>query len=133
MSSADYNVGAIVSLSIPEEGDNVWRAEQLELARSLPGNNGGHHDIDWGFGPIKVTGYVDVDTFDIGVSVTVAGINLGNIFGSLKDGVVIKVDLLNAKGQINLYIKNGNRIIIRLDINITFDGDYEGEYKMISI
>ncbi|KAM0184886.1 hypothetical protein ACHAPI_012331 [Fusarium lateritium] len=133
MSSADHNVGAIVSLSPPEEGDNIWEAKQVELARSLPpGNVQGRHDIDWGFGPIKVTGYLDTDTYELGVSVSVAGINLGNIFGNLKDGVGIKVNLFIAKGEIRFYLKNGNELWIHLDIKITFDGHYEGDYKIFS-
>jgi len=36
---ADACLGAIVSLSIPEEGSNVWEANQVELVCNLPPGN----------------------------------------------------------------------------------------------
>ncbi|KAL4728763.1 hypothetical protein ACLX1H_003162 [Fusarium chlamydosporum] len=117
MSATDQNVGAIVSLTPPEEGDNIWEAKQVNLARSLPpGNVQGRHEIDWSFGPIKITGYLDTDTYEIGVSISIVGINVGNIFGNLKDGVGLKVDLFVAKGEVKLYLKNGNELWVHLDI-----------------
>lgn len=47
--------GAVISLSAPEEGDNVWKAEQIDVVRNLPpGDIEGRIPIDWSFGPIKV-------------------------------------------------------------------------------
>ncbi|CAJ0538541.1 Ff.00g066020.m01.CDS01 [Fusarium sp. VM40] len=134
MSSADQNVGAIISLTPPDEGDNIWEAKQVDIARSLPpGDIQGRQSIDWSFGPIKITGYVDTNTFEIGVSISIVGINVGNIFGNLKDGVGLKVNLFVAKGEIRIYLKNGNEIWVHLDIKVTFDGSFEGDYKILSI
>ncbi|KAK1478680.1 hypothetical protein CTAM01_14962 [Colletotrichum tamarilloi] len=80
---AEQNVGALVSLSPPEPGDNVWEAKQIELHRNLPpGDDQGRYSIDWSFGPIKISGYVDTNTFEVGLTITVTGIDLGNIFGN---------------------------------------------------
>ncbi|KAK1465071.1 hypothetical protein CPAR01_07107 [Colletotrichum paranaense] len=131
---AEQNVGAVVALSPPEEGDNVWEAKQVELVRNLPpGDDQGRHSIDWSFGPVKISGYVDTNTFEVGLTVSIAGINIGNIFGNLKDGVGLKINLLAAKGEIRVYLKNGNEVWIHLDVKIVFDGHYEGDYKIITI
>ncbi|KXH51527.1 hypothetical protein CNYM01_07679 [Colletotrichum nymphaeae SA-01] len=131
---AEHNVGALVALSPPEEGDNVWEAKQIELHRNLPpGDDYGRHSIDWSFGPIKISGYVDTDTYGVGLTITVTGIVLGNIFGNLKDGVGVKVNLLTTKGEIRIYLKNGNEVWVHLDVKIVFDGSYQGDYKIITI
>ncbi|KAH7264606.1 hypothetical protein FSOLCH5_009880 [Fusarium solani] len=132
-SSAEQNVGAVISLTAPEEGDNVWKAEQLDIVRNLPpGDIAGRVPIEWSFGPIKITGYVDTNTFEIGVSISIVGINVGNIFGNLKDGVGLDINLFVAKGSIRLYLKNGNELWVHLDVSVTFDGSFSGDYKIIS-
>ncbi|KAM0206080.1 hypothetical protein ACHAPA_010837 [Fusarium lateritium] len=118
MSLADFNVGAIVSLSPPEDGDVVWEAKQ---------------DIDWLYGPVELDGYIDTNTYEIGIAVDVAGTKLGTIFGNIKDDVRIKFNLFVAKGENKFYLKNGNEIWIHLDVKITFDGHYEGDYKILTI
>lgn len=149
----DKQLGAIISLKPPAKGDNIWEAKQVDIARSLPpGDIQGRQKIEWGFGPIKVcgfsphrhgitltltdtiqiTGYIDTNTYEIGVSISVAGINVGNIFGNLKDSVGLKVDLFVAKGEVRLYLKHGNEIWVHLDIKITFDGTFSGEFKILS-
>ncbi|KAL6832277.1 hypothetical protein V8C40DRAFT_284188 [Trichoderma camerunense] len=127
----ETNVGAIVSLQGPEEGDIYWVATQEGVGRSLPPGRG-RPSIDWSFGPIKITGYIDTDTFEIGVTVSVAGITVGNIFGNLKDGVGLKIDLFVAKGEIRLYLKNGNEVWVHYDLKISFDGSYQGDAKIFS-
>ena len=81
----------------------------------------------------QVEGYVDLSTLEIGVSVSVAGVNLGDIYGNLQDGVGVKIDLFVAKGEIKFYLKNGNEIWVHVSVQITFDGSYEGDYKIVSI
>ncbi|KAG8670805.1 hypothetical protein FPOAC2_04108 [Fusarium poae] len=111
-------VGAIVTLTPPDDGDNVWEVRQLESAHSLaPGDIEGRRSIDWSFGPINVniiplprfgshyethtsqlSGYVDTNTYEIGVSPTINQVNAGNIYGNLKDGVSLKINLFTTKG-----------------------------------
>ncbi|KAI8714866.1 hypothetical protein NCS52_01207500 [Fusarium sp. LHS14.1] len=129
----EQNVGAVISLSAPEEGDNVWKAEQIDVVRNLPpGDIEGRIPIDWSFGPIKITGYVDTNTYEIGVSISIVGINVGNVFGNLKDGVGLDINLFVARGSIRLYLKNGNELWVNLDVRITFDGSFSGDYKILT-
>ncbi|OBS23070.1 hypothetical protein FPOA_03633 [Fusarium poae] len=126
-------VGAIVTLTPPDDGDNVWEVRQLESAHSLaPGDIEGRRSIDWSFGPINLSGYVNTNTYEIGVSPTINQVNAGNIYGNLKDGVNLKINLFTTKGQLRLYLKNGNELWVHPDIKITFDGSYEGDYKITS-
>lgn len=60
------------------------------------------------------------------------GIDLGTIHGNLKDGVVLKVNIFVAKGEIRFYLKNGNELWVSLSLKIKFDGSFEGDYKIIS-
>ncbi|KAM0274349.1 hypothetical protein ACHAQH_007944 [Verticillium albo-atrum] len=129
-----FQKGAIVALTSPQEGDTLWTAEQVQIARNLPPGNGqGRVDIDWEFGPIKISGYVDTSSFNIGVSVSVLGINIGNIIGHLKDGVGININLLLATGSIKLYLKNGNEFWVNVEIKVKFDGSYDGDYNIVTI
>jgi hypothetical protein len=82
---------------------------------------------------VQLVGYVDTSSYEVGVSVTIIGINAGNIYGNLKEGIVLQIDLFAAKGSIKLYLKNGNEIWTHLDVKITFDGSYSGDYKILSI
>jgi len=35
------------------------------------------------------------------------------LYGNLKDGIVLKVNVLVAKGDVKLYLKNGNEVWIQ--------------------
>jgi hypothetical protein len=76
---------------------------------------------------------VEVATKEIGVSVTLAGITLGNIYGNLNDGVGIDINLLVAKGSLRFYLKNGNEVWIHFDVSIVFDGSYKDDVKILTI
>ena len=60
------------------------------------------------------------------------GINIDNIHGNLKDGVGLKVNLNTAKGEVRLYLKNGNEFWTHHDIKIIFDGSFDGDYKILT-
>jgi len=60
---------------------------------------------------VQATGYVDTSTLEIGVRVEVFGAHIFNLFGNLKEGVVGKIDLSLAKGEIRFYLKNGKGTI----------------------
>jgi hypothetical protein len=62
----------------------------------------------------------------------VVGISLGTIYGNLKDGVGVKIDIFVAKGSLKFYLKNGNELWIHVDIKVTFDGSFDGDYKIIT-
>jgi hypothetical protein len=150
------SLGALVSLTPPKEGGNTWEAKQIETLRSplpFPGQPKARLDINWSYGPVKVLwtlstykwvtyfgwrckkviGYIDTSTFFITITVSVLGINIGTVSGNLKDGVIINFDLVLAKGTIKFYLKNGNELWVRLDVEVRFDGSFKGDYKIITI
>ncbi|KAM3081194.1 hypothetical protein ACMFMG_005149 [Clarireedia jacksonii] len=115
------------------EGDNFWVTEQTEVARSLPPNDIlGRYPIDFDWKVFRITGYVDTNTYEIGVSVSIIGITVGNIYGNLKDGVGLRINLFLVKGELKFYLKNGNELWIRVDIDIKFDGGYHENTKITS-
>lgn len=78
-------------------------------------------------------GYVDISTLEIGVEVDVFGAKILQMFGNLKDGVVGKIDLFLAKGEIKFYLKNGNEVWVHLHLSVTFDGTFEEDVKLVTI
>lgn len=76
---------------------------------------------------------LDVNSFEISVAETIAGISIGPIKGNLKDGVGLKLNLNSAKGQTKFYLKNGNEIWTHIDVKIVWNGSYHGDYKLFSI
>ncbi|PMD19209.1 hypothetical protein NA56DRAFT_205734 [Hyaloscypha hepaticicola] len=133
--TADTNLGALVSLTAPKDGGNTWTAKQIETVTNTPpapGVPNAQVPISWSLGPIKLSGYVDTSSFAISVNISIVGISLGTIYGNLKDGVGVNVDLWVASGSLRFYLKNGNELWIHVDIKISFDGSFSGDYKIIS-
>jgi hypothetical protein len=61
------------------------------------------------------------------------GIALGNVYGNSKDGVGIKINLTQAKGELRMYLKNGKELWVHLNTKMVFNGRYEGDYKIMSM
>ncbi|KAM0348546.1 hypothetical protein ACHAP4_010801 [Fusarium culmorum] len=126
--------GVNVNLIAPDDGGNVWSLQQVEGEDSAESEeNQSHQQLNWSFGPIKLSGYVDTDTFEITMNPNINGINAGDINGNLKDCVVLKINLFTAKGETRMYLKNGNETRVHLDLKITFDGHFEGDYKIMAL
>lgn len=112
--------GALISVKEPEEG--VYEVEQLHqdirLPKPAPGLGKDRHDIRWKWGPVTIVGYVVKSTLEIGVEAWVAGIKIGTFYGSLKKGLVIRVNLFIAKGEIKFYLKNGKEIWVYVSLSV---------------
>ncbi|KAJ5266483.1 hypothetical protein N7478_009291 [Penicillium angulare] len=109
-----------------------WEATRQEISHNLPPSDiEGRRGIQWGLGPIRVDGYFDTNTFEIGPSVSVVGIDIGTIYGNLKDGTAVRFNLGVANGEIRFYLKNGNQVWTYLDTKVTFNGQYSGDYKIM--
>ncbi|ROV87572.1 hypothetical protein VMCG_10607 [Cytospora schulzeri] len=133
MSGNTEVTGAVVNLAVPDEGETHWSATQtpiLEDLMEVDYDDESRVYIDWAFGPTKFLGYVEKDTFGMVVAISVAGVYIGTLNGNLKDGMDVDVDLLVTKGSIKFYLKRGNEIWIHLDIKVTFNGSYEGDWKL---
>lgn len=84
--------------------------------------------------PVKVTGYIDLDIYNIVVLPTICGIKLGDEFSeNLVDGMTIKFQIVAANGALKYYLKNGDEVWTNIDIQTTFAGTYEGDYKIITL
>ncbi|KAK9774055.1 hypothetical protein SCAR479_09169 [Seiridium cardinale] len=128
------DTAALINLTAPDDGDNTWTVEQEEVTIEtiIADSDGQTQDISWRFGPISMEGLLDLDTFEMSVKETIAGIAAGPITGNLKDGVKLNVNLQSAKGSTALYLKNGNELWTHLDIKIVWNGSYKGDYKIFS-
>jgi hypothetical protein len=80
-----------------------------------------------------VTGIVNASSLSITVNLAILGISLGSFTGNLKDGLVIKVDLVALEGEVRFFIKNGNQVWVGPKLSVVFDGKYETEAKLVSI
>lgn len=69
-----------------------------------------------------IDGYVDPDTLDITVAPIIALVYIGIIDGNMKDGVNVKLNLSQAKGELRSYLKNGNEVWIYMDVAIVLTG-----------
>ncbi|QPC69360.1 hypothetical protein HYE68_000112 [Fusarium pseudograminearum] len=132
--SGSKATGALVTLTPPKEDGSAWQLKQVDMDKSLSSEDqANRRAIDWCFGPLWLTGYVDENTLDVGISPVITGINAGNITGNLKDGVAVNVDLTTTKGETRLYLKNGNEVWVGLNLKIVFNGHYERDYKIIQL
>lgn len=84
--------------------------------------------------PIQIIGYVDPSTFEIGVEVSILGINLGNFYGSLEKGVVVKVNLFLVKGFVRFYLKDKKKEVwVQVELDVKFDGSFKKDYKLLQL
>jgi hypothetical protein len=51
----------------------------------------------------------------------------------VKDGVVGEIDLFLAKGEIRIYLKNGNEVWLHYDVKVKFDGHFKDDVKLLTI
>ncbi|XTI86871.1 hypothetical protein V2W45_1329635 [Cenococcum geophilum] len=123
--------GAILSVV---EKDNEYIVTQLPndvtLPKPVPQSR---REISFTFGPVKFVGYVVTETWEIGVEIYVVGIKIGNFFGNVKQGLVIKVNLFVAKGEVRFYLKNGKEVWVHIDLKLTFDGSFSTDVKLLTI
>lgn len=71
--------------------------------------------------PKQTKGYVDVSTFDVGLSVIIVGINLGNFYGNLREGIAVSFNLMAGNVVLNHYLKNGNELWVCIEMSINMD------------
>ncbi|KAI9374175.1 hypothetical protein BJX61DRAFT_541009 [Aspergillus egyptiacus] len=91
-------------------------------------------ELDWWFGLLKTGGFVDQDNYGLRVLITISGIKVGILDGSLKDGLHLNVDLYDAKGTVLVYLKNGTEVWTKFDLqSVSENYKEEREFKMLSI
>ncbi|KAI9036753.1 uncharacterized protein KD926_001331 [Aspergillus affinis] len=132
--------GFVVAISEEESKESEQRVlliKQLENVYSLPDDVSVRPEafppIHWGFGPVRVNGYVNPSKLSIRVEVSVFGAKLVNITADLKRGVCAKINLKLANGSICFNLKNGKEVWVKLQLHVKFDGNFNKEEKLLTI
>jgi hypothetical protein len=84
----------------------------------------------------KVEGYIDTQKLEIGVVVYVLGVNLGQFYGNLTEGLVIKLNLFIIQGEIKLYLRNGAKgkeVWIKVNVNVLGIGLINLDDKVVAL
>ncbi|GAM90029.1 hypothetical protein ANO11243_080690 [Dothideomycetidae sp. 11243] len=135
MKALSTRTGAL--LKVVEKDEGQYTVTQIQNQNTLPQPvaraDPDRAEIEWSYGPIHVAGYVIKTTHEIGVVLRVTGIQLGEFYGQLEDGVGVNVDLTQSKGAIKFYLKNGREVWIHTDIKIVFDGSFNKDVKLINV
>ncbi|KAM0344129.1 hypothetical protein ACHAPU_007850 [Fusarium lateritium] len=116
---------ARVNLLEPTSSGSMYEVKQVGL--DLEDGN-----VDWSFGPIRNFGKFDKQTLDLEITPAYIGIEARVIKGNLRDGLGVKINYLQAKGEQKWYMKNGNELWTRFDVSITFNGHYESDRKILT-
>ncbi|KFA66251.1 hypothetical protein S40285_09658 [Stachybotrys chlorohalonatus IBT 40285] len=81
----------------------------------------------------QLVGYVDIETLKIGVSFEAFGAHILNLYGNLKDGVVGRIDLFLASGEIHLYLETENEVWLQFNVEVKFDGNFRDEIQLLRL
>ncbi|PYH52425.1 uncharacterized protein BO96DRAFT_401907 [Aspergillus niger CBS 101883] len=136
----EVRAGFVVSVAQAKNKDGdptVFSATQIPTVNSLPlvppPSTRSTQSIDFSSGPVKVIGYIDTNSLEVGVRVEVFGAHIFNLYGNVREGVVGKIELFLAKGEIRLYLKNGNEVWLHYDIEVSFDGHFKDDVHLLTI
>lgn len=134
ISPSSYTVGGIFGISLTDQGYVVTQEKREPWSLMPPVDNvESRYSFSWGFGPILVEGYIDIEQLEIGVDLKVFGFDIGQFYGNLNEGLVIKLDLIVARGEIKFYLKNGNEVWIKVDVNILGIGGINRDEKIFTL
>ncbi|KAE8312411.1 hypothetical protein BDV41DRAFT_577600 [Aspergillus transmontanensis] len=129
--TGEVRAGFVVAVEQEAKKDGhptVFNAKQIPTVNSLPiappVDSQAVHEI---------VGYIDTSTLEVGIRLEVFGAHILNLFGNLNDGVVGRIDLFLAKGEIRLYLKNGNEVWFHYDVSVRFDGHFQDDIKLLTI
>ncbi|KAI1314193.1 hypothetical protein F5Y03DRAFT_336375 [Xylaria venustula] len=105
---SQYQVGAIVHITQTKDGYKIDQVETL-----TPPRVGGPKEqipFKFDFGPVKISGWVDITSLAVHVEVLVLGISVGTYDFNLNNGLTLTIDLIVVSGTIRFYGKNGNEL-----------------------
>ncbi|KAK0638071.1 hypothetical protein DIS24_g10186 [Lasiodiplodia hormozganensis] len=134
MSETSYSTfGAPIQITLQDEG--VYEVTQLDSQSKFAdlSFNEGNYSIDSGVGPVKFGGFIQENSLEIGVDVAIFGLSLGSFNGNIKDGLVIKVNVAAASGEIKLFIQQGNCIMASVDLRILGQTNIDRTVKILTL
>jgi len=124
-----FVTGAIVSVKTDKDG--VYHATQVTQEGYVPPESvvEGRQKFSVSFGPVKLSGYIDTDIWQVVVQIAVFGISLGRFEFDPRKGFEIKVDLLLVKGSIRFFLK-GKDLWVHIGLKWP-GGSYDQDNKVI--
>ena len=75
---------------------------------------------------------MDSTNFGIGIEVTLFGISLGTFYGNLKDGLGININVIAAKGSINISL-DGTAVMLHLVLTPIWGNGIDVTQKLIDL
>lgn len=80
----------------------------------------------------KIEGYIDTN-MEVGVTLTVFGMEIGHFYGNLTDGLVIRLNLLFIDGTVKLYLQNVKEVWLKVDVNVMGYGMITSDQKVLTL
>ena len=68
----------------------------------------------------------------VGIEIQLFGISLGTLYGNLKEGLVIKIDVIAAKGEVKLYLED-NAVWISITLKPLWGSDIDIDQKIFDL
>ncbi|KAE8395888.1 hypothetical protein BDV23DRAFT_178453 [Aspergillus alliaceus] len=125
-------VGAIVTLSQGKDGNYDVGQVGEDLLKAPGRDVGDRKPISWDLGPHSGTGWVDTETLDIGVTVSIWGISIGTFYGNMGNlGLKVNVNLTGATGWVMFYSKNRTTAWVRISLDLKAFGDYMDDFQTL--
>ncbi|OOQ85987.1 hypothetical protein PEBR_23399 [Penicillium brasilianum] len=88
-------------------------------------------EINWFYGPINFSGYLYPHTFEAEIFVSINGVKVGPVSGYIHHGFEVDFRLLKAMGKVRIFLKHGNEFWIGLDMEVTPQGHFKGDYLIM--
>jgi len=70
---------------------------------------------------------------EAGVTASILGMDIGHFYGNLKEGIVIKLNLVVVDGEIKLYLQKTTEVWIKVEVNVLGAGRISKTQKVLSI
>ncbi|KAF2149740.1 hypothetical protein K461DRAFT_296167 [Myriangium duriaei CBS 260.36] len=117
MASTDNKAQTAAPVKITKESDTEFHVSEFEDTNlPLPVDSGARDDFDQSIGPVHVQGYIVEATDEIGVKISILGIQTGTFYGNVREGVTVTINLVLAKGTVKFYRKDGKNVNVKVDL-----------------
>ncbi|KAI1149099.1 hypothetical protein F4825DRAFT_453832 [Nemania diffusa] len=88
----NHTIEPLYSTFKPQSLLHSQKGRQIRMSQHVVGP-WKRYEFSWSLEPIKVTGYIGTNTYEAGITIRIADITVGIIYGNLHDGIFIKINL----------------------------------------
>ena len=81
----------------------------------------------------QIKGYIDAITYELGVEIQLMGIQFGEFYGTLREGLRIEIEVSAVSGTLQFYLENGNEAWINQDFAVRFGGAFSSSEKLLNV